>query len=285
MHRSGASPGRTPELRAGGEMQAAVRSCARVAGVVAGAIALSITALAASAATEAVRAATQVVPSAVAADTTGATAAWERAALVVYGDTIAWFLVPSAGVLPTRRAVLAHDRLEALGAEQMRLPVRAEPLEDGHMVLVGDMFTFMFKDDDAPFVQPARGETAVEAVRRRLSEVLSARAAALRRGLDAARDARPRDPASPARVGSAAGAAVDREPVADAPHQRPTRRPRVPVARRDPDLVAGARRGADRLRGAARDLGGVRAEPVPGNAGRGLGGTSHAARRAAHVRG
>ena len=157
-------------------MRAAVRSCVRVAGVVAVAIALSSTALAASAATEAVRAATQVAPSAVAADTTGAPSTWERAALVVYGDTIAWFMVPSAGVLPTRRAVLAHDRLEALRAEQMRLPVRAEPLEGGHMVLVGDMFTFMFKDDDAPFVQPARGETAVEAVRRRLSEVLSARA-------------------------------------------------------------------------------------------------------------
>jgi small-conductance mechanosensitive channel len=160
-------------------MRAAVLWSARVARAftvsVSGAATLLLLAANAGAVVGSAPAATTAVvaPEAV-TDSLRATIAPERAALVVHGDTIAWFQVPSAGVPPARRAVLARERLEAFRSQQLRQPVRSEPIEDGHMVLVGDQYAFMFKDGDAAYGPSARGVSAEAQVERRLGDVLGA---------------------------------------------------------------------------------------------------------------
>jgi small-conductance mechanosensitive channel len=109
-------------------------------------------------------------------DSTSAGTGPERASLVVFGDTIAWFQVTSAGIAPARRAVLARERLEGLRSNQFRLQVHAEPLEGGYMVLLGEMYAFMFWDGDAAARPPAPGSTPVEQVERQLGESLAAQA-------------------------------------------------------------------------------------------------------------
>ena len=157
-------------------MRAAVLSSARVALAVAGLAAVSPPAGIVSV----VHA--QPGEATVSPDSAPAAASAGRAALVVHGDTVAWFQVPSAGAAPARRVELARERLEALRAEELRMPIRSEVLEGGHMILVGDRFAFVFRDGDAPYGPPARGEGGAERVRRRLGEVLIARAQRLAPG-------------------------------------------------------------------------------------------------------
>ena len=154
-------------------MKAALLWSARVARAVAGLAALYLmTAPAAHAQRDAAGTPSGGIP----ADTVAAPPAPERAALVVHGDTIAWFQVPSAGIPPTRRAKIAHDRLEALRSEQMLGVVRAESVDRGHMILVGDLFAFMFMDGDDAVGTPLPGASAVDQVQQRLGQALHDRA-------------------------------------------------------------------------------------------------------------
>jgi small-conductance mechanosensitive channel len=134
-------------------MRATVLSSARVARVAMGAAALALASIAMPPATR-------------------APAAPAPAALVVHGDTIAWFRATVASIPPARRAGIAQDRLQSLRREQMRLTVRAEPLERGSMVLVGDMFVFMFVPPDSAAGPRSPGTTDLDQVERRLGEAL-----------------------------------------------------------------------------------------------------------------
>ena len=98
-----------------------------------------------------------------------------QAPLVVYGDTIAWLRSSVAAIVPSRRVVIARERVESFRSNQMLQPVRVEPLEHGAMILVGDMFAFMFVPPDSAAGLRAAGVTDPEQVARRLSETLRAR--------------------------------------------------------------------------------------------------------------
>jgi len=104
------------------------------------------------------------------------------AALVVYGDTIAWLQASVAAITPSRRVAIALDRIAAFRREQMLEVVHAEPLERGHMILVGDLMAFMFvPPDSAAGLRPA-GSAEVELVERRLGEALRAQSRRLAPG-------------------------------------------------------------------------------------------------------
>jgi small-conductance mechanosensitive channel len=109
-------------------------------------------------------------------DSAAAPSAAPPAALVVLGDTIAWLKASVAGIPPARRVRIAHDRLESLRSDQMLQAVRAEEFESGHMILVGDLFAFMFVVPDSAAGPRARGMTDIEQVERRLGDALRARA-------------------------------------------------------------------------------------------------------------
>ena len=102
--------------------------------------------------------------------------------LVVFGDTIAWLRATVAGIGPPRRVEIAHERLEAFDTRQMMQSVRAEPIEGGHMMLLGDMFVFMFMDADSAAGTPTPGKAAVVQAGERLGRTLRGRAEALAPG-------------------------------------------------------------------------------------------------------
>ena len=156
-------------------MRATVLPSARVARAVAGAAALSLALLAHPPVTNGAPVGgpdSAAVPS----------AAVPPAALVVHGDTIAWLEATVAGIPPARRAEIAHDRLQSLRSDQMLQVVRAETFESGHMILVGDLFAFMFVAPDSTAGPRAPGTTDVDQVERRLGDVLRARARRLAPG-------------------------------------------------------------------------------------------------------
>lgn len=96
------------------------------------------------------------------------------APLIFQADTIVTFRAAVRGTPPSRRAEIALDRLEALHPSQMLLPVRIEPIEEGAVVLVGDLYSFMVLNAD---VDPQSGQTN--------AEVAGAAAAKLRHALEA----------------------------------------------------------------------------------------------------
>ena len=157
-------------------MRATVLSSARVARVALGAAALALASIAMPPPTRA-----QAAPE----NATGGpalAAAPAPAALVVHGDTIAWFEATVAGIPPARRVSIAHERLESLRSNQMLQVVRAEAFESGHMILVGDLFAFMFVAPDSTAGLRAPGTTDVDQVERRLGDALRARARLLAPG-------------------------------------------------------------------------------------------------------
>jgi small-conductance mechanosensitive channel len=98
------------------------------------------------------------------------------APLVFQGDTITTFRATLRGVPPIRRSEIALDRLDALHRDQLPLPVRIEPLEQGSVVLVGDVYAFLVLNQD---VDPRSGHTSLQAAeeaRERLSLALLKRA-------------------------------------------------------------------------------------------------------------
>jgi len=157
-------------------MRATVLSSARVARVALGAAALALASIAMPPATSA-----QAAPES-ATGGPALAAAPAPAALVVHGDTIAWFEATVAGIPPARRVSIAHERLESLRSEQMLQVVRAEAFESGHMILVGDLFAFMFVAPDSIAGPRAPGTTDVDQVERRLGDALRARARLLAPG-------------------------------------------------------------------------------------------------------
>jgi small-conductance mechanosensitive channel len=115
-------------------------------------------------------------------DSAAAPSAAPPAALVVYGDTIVWFEATVAGIPPARRAEIAHDRIEPLRLDQMRLPVRAEPVENANMVLLGDQFMFMFLPPDSAAGPRTPGTSDLDQVEARLGAALRAQAKRLAPG-------------------------------------------------------------------------------------------------------
>ena len=120
-------------------MQARVLAGARVALAVAGFTALLL--VAGTSVTYAQPAATGTAP-----DTAAFIHAPQPAALVVYGDTVAWFSASSASASPARRAELARERIESLHEDRMQMPTRAEAYEGGYMIFVGEMFVFILRN-------------------------------------------------------------------------------------------------------------------------------------------
>jgi small-conductance mechanosensitive channel len=157
-------------------MRATVLSSARVARVAMGAAALALASIAMPPATRA-----QAAPES-ATGGPALAAAPAPAALVVHGDTIAWFEATVAGIPPARRVSIAHERLESLRSDQMLQVVRAEAFESGHMILVGDLFAFMFVAPDSTAGPRAPGTNDVDQVERRLGDALRARARLLAPG-------------------------------------------------------------------------------------------------------
>jgi len=151
-------------------MRATVLARARAARVVAGAAALCLALLAVP---SLANAASVAVPD---SSATAPSSAAPPAALVVHGDTIAWLEASVAGIPPARRVSIAHDRLQELRLDQLRQVVRAEPFESGHMILVGDLYAFMFVAPDSAAGPRASGTSDVEQVERRLEDALHARA-------------------------------------------------------------------------------------------------------------
>ena len=97
------------------------------------------------------------------------------APLIFEADTITTFRATLRGVTPSRRAEIALARLEALHRSQMLQPIRIEPLEQGHVVLVGDLFAFLLLNTD---VDPQSGQTSAQAAEdagRKLGHALSER--------------------------------------------------------------------------------------------------------------
>src|SRR4030095_11153863 len=97
------------------------------------------------------------------------------ASLVFQADTIVTFRAAVRGSPPSRRAEIALDRLEALHPSQMLQPIRIEPVQEGAVVLVGDLYAFLVLNDD---VDPRSGQTSAEvaeAATHKLSHALEAR--------------------------------------------------------------------------------------------------------------
>jgi len=142
-------------------MQGTVPASARVARAMAGVVALSLAAIA-------------MPPAARAQDSSASNAAAVPASvpLLVHGDTIAWFRATVAAIPPARRVEIARQRIESLKRDEMVLAVRAEPLEHGSMVLVGDLFAFMFVAPDSAAGLPSSGTTDLDLVERRLGDAL-----------------------------------------------------------------------------------------------------------------
>jgi len=156
-------------------MRATVLSSAWIVRAVAGATALCVAALAHPPAANG-------APVGVPDSTAAPSATAPPAALVVHGDTIVWLEATVAGIPPARRVSIAHERLESLRSEQMLQVVRAEAFESGHMILVGDLFAFMFVAPDSTAGPRAPGTTDVDQVERRLGDALRARARLLAPG-------------------------------------------------------------------------------------------------------
>jgi len=160
-------------------MRATVLSSARVARVV-GLAALSLASIVMAPAAHAQ--ADSAMHAAAGVLAKSAVPASPSAALVVYGDTIAWFRASVAGIVPSRRVSIALDRIAAFPREQMIEAVHAEPLEHGHMVLVGDLLAFMFVSPDSAAGAAAAGVAEVEQVERRLGGALRAQSRRLAPG-------------------------------------------------------------------------------------------------------
>lgn len=149
-------------------MRATALSSARVA-LAAGAVALSLAAISMPGSARA-----QASANSATTDSLAATAA--PAALVVHGDTVAWLRATVAGIPPLRRVEIARNRLQSLPTEQMLLTVRAEPFQGGAMVLVGDLFAFMFVPPDSAAGPRAAGASDLDLAEQRLGGALTAQA-------------------------------------------------------------------------------------------------------------
>jgi hypothetical protein len=103
-------------------------------------------------------------------------------ALVVFGDTIAYFEATVAGITPERRASISRERLETMGTRRMLEPVHAEPLDRGHMVLVGDVLAFMFMPGDVAAGTAVAGTPDEDRAAQRLGDALRTRAQAMTLG-------------------------------------------------------------------------------------------------------